>query len=187
MKFVTTRVLAKNHKSDDQNLLRIPPFNAFRIVIFNRYIQKSLNFHENMHKMNKGSNFMFKCSKPNCLSTFTTESNLKTHLRIHNNELDNCQYCLYRYVAEINYRNHLNNHFRIKEHKCDICGEMFKSRVALTDHSSIHEGIIYCCLICPAYEVGKKSVMKMHLRKKHSDMLGSNINWETVKKYVKLK
>ena len=140
-----------------------------------------------MHKMNKGTNFRFKCSKPNCNSTFDSESKMKTHMRIHNNELNTCQYCSYRYVAETNYRNHLNNHFRIKEYKCDTCGEMFKSRKTLIDHSSIHEGIIYCCLICGTYEAGNKTVLKTHLRRKHSDILGENINWDTVKKYVKLK
>ena len=41
-------------------------------------------------------------------------------------------------------------------------------------------GIIYCCLICNAYEVKMKDTMKSHLRKKHSDLLGNNINWDSV-------
>ena len=140
-----------------------------------------------MHAMRSENNSWYKCLKPNCQSTFKFQSLLDTHMRIHNNELDSCQYCPYRFVQGNHYKDHLNMHFRIKNHKCDHCGKTFSRRTLLTQHASIHEGIIYCCLICNTYEIAMKNAMKMHLRTKHADLLGKNINWDTVKKYVKLK
>ena len=140
-----------------------------------------------MHTMRSDKEFWFKCLKPNCRSTFPYQSLLDHHMRIHHNELDQCQYCPYRYVKQIDYKHHLNKHFRITDHKCDECGLTFVSRGDLVQHSSIHEGIIYCCLICNIYQVARKNTMKMHLRTKHSNLLGKNINWDSVKQYVKLK
>ena len=140
-----------------------------------------------MHKVQSENNFWFKCLKPNCQSTFRNPHLLDDHMRIHNNQVDYCQYCPYRYVKAIAYWDHLNRHFRIKNHKCDHCDLTFTTKKGLVEHSSKHEGIIYCCLICKTYEVQAKGTMKLHLRYKHSDVVGKNVNWDTVKKYVKLK
>ena len=140
-----------------------------------------------MHSMRIENNFWYKCSKPNCKTTFPKPSLFDQHMRIHHNELDQCQYCPYRYVKQIDYKDHLNKHFRVKDNKCGHCGLIFTTKKALVAHSSMHEGIIYCCLICNTYENGNKSSIKFHLRRKHADLLGKNINWDSVKKYVKLK
>ena len=137
--------------------------------------------------MRSESNFWFKCLKPNCQTTFSRSFLLGEHMRIHNNEVDHCQYCPYRYVYPPDYKDHLNKHFRIMDYNCDECGAKFATNKALIAHSSMHEGIIYCCLICNAYEIARKQSMKNHLRRVHSDLLGKNINWDSVKKYVKLK
>ena len=149
--------------------------------------QKNLNLHGRMHTMHSENNFWYKCLIPNCQSTFKKQVELNRHMRIHNNDLQKCQYCPYNYIFEQNYRDHLNRHFRIKDHKCDQCGLTFTTRKHMVVHSSMHEGIIYCCLICKTYEIEKKNAIKVHLRTKHSDLLGKNINWDSVKKYVKLK
>ena len=140
-----------------------------------------------MHTMRSENNSWYKCLKPNCQSTFKYQGLLDNHMRIHNNELDSCQYCPYRFVHGHHYRDHLNMHFRIKSHKCDHCGKTFSTRHVLAQHASMHEGIIYCCLICNTYEIARKNTMKMHLRTTHANLLGKNINWDSVKKYVKLK
>ena len=143
--------------------------------------------HGAMHIKRSENNFWYKCIKQNCQSTFKDQYSLDRHMRVHNNEFDNCQYCPYRYVEPARYREHLNKHFRIKDHKCEECGSTFTTRHDLFQHETVHEGIIYCCLICNTYETARKNTMKMHLRKKHSDLLGKNINWNSVEKYVKLK
>ena len=149
--------------------------------------KKNLVSHAQMHKMRSEYNFWFKCLKPNCRTTFKRQGQLDQHMRIHNNELDQCQYCPYRYVHTPDYKDHLNKHFRIKNHNCDECDAKFSTKRDLVVHSLTHEGNIYCCLICNTYEVKIRNSMKTHLRTKHSDLLGKNINWDSVKKYVKLK
>ena len=139
-----------------------------------------------MHTMCSNRSFFYKCPRLNCQSSFSNEAKVKEHLRIHNNDLDSCQYCPYRYVFSSNYRDHLNKHFRIKDHKCDQCGLAFTSKGILDRHYSKHEGILYCCLICNEYETGRKNTMEMHLRTKHSGLLGKNIHWDAVKQHVKL-
>ena len=137
-----------------------------------------------MHTKRSESDFWYKCLKPNCLSSFPYQGLLDLHMRSHNNDMDKCQYCPYRYVRSTSYADHLNKHFQIKDHKCENCGATFTTKNALIQHSSIHEGILYCCLICNTYEASSRMSMKMHLRKKHTDLLGQNINWDSVKKYV---
>ena len=139
-----------------------------------------------MHTNLSESNGWFKCLKPNCQTTFKRQSNLDIHMRIHNNQLDKCDYCQYRYLVEKDYRDHLNKHFRIRDHKCDVCGSAFTNKKTLVRHSTMHEGIIYCCLICKTFETRYKATMKTHLRK-HTDILGENIIWDSAKEYVKLK
>ena len=140
-----------------------------------------------MHTKRSDNNFWHKCSKPNCRTTFRYQHLLDEHMRIHNNEVNYCQYCPYRYVKPGNYKDHLNKHFRINEYKCGDCGATFFDKNLLTKHALIHEGIVYCCLICDTYVAASRDTVQQHLRKKHSDLLGKNINWDCVKKYVKMK
>ena len=139
-----------------------------------------------MHKVRSENDFWYKCPKPNCQSTFQYQCLLDPHMRIHNNELNECQYCPYRYVNPPDYKDHLNKHFRIK-FKCDQCEKTYSTRKGLNEHNNLHEGIIYCCLICNTYEIAARKSMKNHLRAKHSDVLGKNISSDSVKRYVKFK
>ena len=70
-----------------------------------------------MHTKRSENNFWFKCSKPNCQSTFPYQGLFENHMRIHNNELDKCQYCPFRYIEPLRYKEHLNKHFRIRDYK----------------------------------------------------------------------
>ena len=145
-----------------------------------------MNKHGRAHRNRPENNSWYKCLKPTCQAAFPRQGLLDIHMRIHNNEFDKCQYCQYRYVEAPLYRDHLNKHFRIKNHKCDVCGLTFTTKKSLVQHSTMHEGIIYSCLICKTYETGCKSTMKTHMRK-HTDLLGENIQWDSAKEYVKLK
>ena len=149
--------------------------------------QKHLNNHGKMHTMRSDNNFWLKCLKPNCKATFQYQHAFDLHMRVHNNDVQRCQYCPYSYVMPHHYRDHLNRHFRIKDHKCDQCGKTFTSKEILRKHYSMHEGILYCCLICNSYECVAQNSIRYHLKSKHADVLGRNIKWETVKEYVKMK
>ena len=81
-----------------------------------------------MHTMRSDKEFWYKCPKPNCKSSFATETKLEKHMRIHNNDLDQCQYCPYRYENKNHYERHLKMHFGIKDYKCDQCGSKFRQR-----------------------------------------------------------
>ena len=101
--------------------------------------------------------------------------------------------------------------------KCDNCDYKTKTNAMLKMHTeAIHDKVIYRCNLCEYksgwrshlaahkaqnhtetmnklnceicdYRTNNKNSMKFHLRAKHSDLLGKNINWDSVKKYVKLK
>jgi len=148
--------------------------------------KKTLNRHRLMHKNLSENNGWYKCLKPNCQSAFAHQGNLDVHMRIHNNQLDKCDYCQYRYIPAKDYRDHLNKHFRI-EFKCDECSATFTSKANLVQHSTMHEGITYCCLICKTYKTATKHNITRHFKRYHSDLLGNTRQWESVKEYVKLK
>ena len=139
-----------------------------------------------MHNFSTNSNFFFKCSKPNCHSTFDSDYRLKLHLRIHDNNYEYCQYCPFKYLVASDYEHHLRRHFEIKDFKCDQCGKLFISNIYLNKHYAIHEGIIYNCLLCEGYTASSKNCMNNHLRRKHSGNVGKVFSWESVEKFVKI-
>ena len=122
-----------------------------------------------MHKRRSEKKYWYKCLKPNCQSSFKYQCDLDRHMRIHNNDLDTCQYCPYRYTLQSQYQDHLNKHFGLKDHQCEQCGSTFLTKCSLAVHSKLHEGITYCCLICKTYEISTKQAMQTHMKKKHSD------------------
>ena len=173
-----------------------------------------------MHTMRSDIDFWHKCPKPNCQSSFATEAKLERHMRIHNNDLDECQYCPYRYENKNHYERHLKIHFGIKDYKCNQCDWKFRHRVIasswsihglfrpgyqewrqsvprkawrtlqrtkseLDRHFTKHEGIILNCLICNNYTASYRPTILLHLRNKHGDVVGKNVNWDAVKHFVK--
>ena len=75
--------------------------------------------------------------------------------------------------------------FRIKEFKCDKCGRLFGEIGQLNHHYSLHEGINYLCRLCDLkYVANHKKTITGHLRKKHGDIVGENVNWEAVQKFI---
>ena len=139
-----------------------------------------------MHKRRFEKEFWHKCSRPGCKSTFKFQFALDVHNRIHDNDLDVCRYCPYRYVEPAQYTRHLKMHFGIRDYECDQCDLKFATQKELNIHYQKHEGIIYNCLICRKYEANRKNNMLSHLRRVHEDIFGENINWDAVKQHVKI-
>ena len=151
------------------------------------YSKKTLTRHNKMHMTIPNKSLWIKCPKPNCEQTFVNDWKLNVHLRVHNNELDRCQYCPYRYVRQDHYQTHLKQHFGITDFKCDQCDKEFSTVAKLNSHYGLHEGIIYCCLICNSYEARQKKVMSGHIRRNHPDILENRRNWEDLQQFTKIK
>ena len=60
-----------------------------------------------MHKRRSDKLFDNKCPIVNCHSTFQFPGSLETHLRYHKNDIDECQFCPYRYIDPKSYKSHL--------------------------------------------------------------------------------
>jgi len=147
--------------------------------------QKNRNSHQQMHTRRSERLFSNKCPVVNCHSSFKHLNNLETHLRYHRNEFDECQYCPYRYIDSKSYRSHLRNHFRIRDFKCDICDLSFIDIGSLNRHNSKHEGITYLCKLCDLkFMANHVTTMQRHLQRKHQDIVGANVNWEAVQKFL---
>ena len=149
-------------------------------------IQKSLNLHTVMHRTRSSNDFWYKCPLASCQSSFHGESLLNLHLRIHNNDFKQCQYCPYKYIFSNDYQKHLKNHFGIKDFECEQCGKTFASAGQLNEHFAMHEGIIYSCLLCNAYQGSTKRNIGQHLRLKHTEIVGKYLNSEEMQQYINI-
>ena len=128
----------------------------------------------------------YKCSKPGCESSFEKETYLVRHHRLHENDLDVCMYCPYRYFEPNHYKRHLKMHCGIRDFACDQCDLKFATIAELNRHYQKHEGIIYNCLVCHIYKADRQHNVFSHLRTKHADIFGKNVHWDSVKHHVKI-
>jgi len=69
-----------------------------------------------MHKIRSEKQFPYKCGMKPCQSSFNSMEKLKLHLRTHNNDYDECQFCSYRYFDPYNYKTHLRCLVSMPEH-----------------------------------------------------------------------
>ena len=143
--------------------------------------------HTRVHKFQPDKEGLYKCPTSACRSSFRYESDLKRHMRMHNNDFEQCQYCPFKYIFPLDHQKHLKRHFGIKDFECDQCGRLFRSSGQLNSHYEKHEGIIYCCLLCDGYEASNKSTIRFHLHRNHSGIVGSVGNWDHIQKFVKIK
>ena len=149
------------------------------------FSQQCLNIHGKMHTRQANSTHVHKCLK--CGASFRIPSGLIRHMRIHNNELDTCQYCPYRYESPNHYQGHLKAHFGIKDFECDQCEMKFPTAHQLNVHYEKHEEITYCCLICNDYEAKLKTTIEYHLKRKHPEVLKNQKSWVDIRKFTKTK
>ena len=140
-----------------------------------------------MHTRQFEKEYWYKCERLGCKSSFQFQGDLNIHHRIHNNDLDVCSYCHYRYVDPAHYKRHLKKHFGIRDYECDQCDWKFFTQSDLNRHYQRHEGIIYSCLICKNYDANARNNIESHLRSKHADIVGKHHNWGVVKHHVKIK
>ena len=90
-----------------------------------------------------------RCSAPGCLASFSSRSNLKVHINVHNNTIRfNCIYCQYRTSDVKVFGDHLSSHYDELDYKCDTCGYVATTKSHLKQHLDTHSDIKYKCTLC---------------------------------------
>ncbi|XP_052820659.1 zinc finger and BTB domain-containing protein 41-like isoform X2 [Mya arenaria] len=108
-------------------------------------------------------------SKPYLCDTcgFATkhQSHLISHRKIHTGDVFRCTYpdCQYSTPKQGHMTQHLNSHYNIRNHICQVCGKSFVVRGKLLRHERIHlKDKLYKCKQCD-YQTSRTDRMKLHI------------------------
>jgi KRAB domain-containing zinc finger protein len=61
-------------------------------------------------------------------------------------------------------------HLKLRNYKCNLCGETFRQKTTLDNHLDKHAGISFSCPHCTE-KFACKSYVRKHLRKRHRELL----------------
>ena len=109
------------------------------------------------------------CDRGNCGKTFRFESELRMHLRLHDNAVTKCSFCPWKTSNPTYLQQHIDHHFKTPKFNCSKCDRSFYIKNNLDHHFETTHEIIkdkYKCKICP-YKTNSKSNFCHHLRRNH--------------------
>ncbi|XP_038212817.1 myeloid zinc finger 1-like, partial [Zerene cesonia] len=88
------------------------------------------------------------CPVSGCHKSFTTKTNLTTHLRRHNGERPfSCPECGKAFRSKNTLNNHTRIHTGIKPYVCPTCGKQFSTN-KLSAHMRTHAARTHACGVC---------------------------------------
>lgn len=147
--------------------------------LFIGFSQKNLNYHTatfHGHGKRPDEYGIHPCPYSSCKSSFRYRDGLQDHVNVHTNTVFSCSFCQYRCVKNFNLRDHLNNHFDIMKHVCEICSVKFVRKQDLQTHEKIrHSDTEFECTHCKftsaSFSAVKKHGLSCKERLKHSRIL----------------
>ncbi|XP_050079671.1 zinc finger protein 135-like [Anopheles maculipalpis] len=116
-----------------------------------------------------------------CLKQFNHHSGVREHIkRVHNLESKyGCTLCEKRFKTSRSLRTHARVHSNDQPYACNQCPKRFKSGYARNTHQLTHSGIMFSCEACnKSYRY--KSLLSMHLKKTHPELVPQNDDYYTV-------
>ena len=83
----------------------------------------------------------YKCSYKNCKRKYSSERDLKPHMKIHTlsqDKLYKCTQCEKSFQLKSELKTHKKSHSDFKEFVCHTCGKEFKHKGMLNRHAEVH-------------------------------------------------
>ena len=120
-----------------------------------------------MHILSKHEGVRFNCDE--CSSSFSSESNLKTHKKRHKSISIPCSHCSKVFLTVTHMTRHTKQrHSKLGRFSCDLCNFSAAASSSLRRHKEgQHEGIRYPCDECN-YSATQLGQLRDHRRRKHA-------------------
>ena len=90
--------------------------------------------YRNAHEQRVHGDKCHRCPYPNCDMACTTSASIRSHMRVHTNELRfKCQHCELAFKSTFSREKHMRSHDG-KNFKCDLCWKVFIMQSQLQKH-----------------------------------------------------